>query len=67
MVNEYEDMKDHEISVFFKDKHDLLSSLHLISKELDLDSDLIYLPRAPSKVLLLVESLCVFSVMNSFE
>jgi hypothetical protein len=41
MVNEYEDIKDHELSVFFKDGQDSIVSLYLIYKELDLDSDLI--------------------------
>jgi hypothetical protein len=43
-------MKYHELSLFFKDKKAFVASLHLISKETDLDSDFLYLPWEPSGV-----------------
>jgi hypothetical protein len=41
VVNGYEDVKDYEISMFSKVKQTYVTSLHLNSKGLDLDSDLL--------------------------
>jgi hypothetical protein len=47
VVNGYEDVKYYELSVFSKVKKIFISSLHLNSKELDLESDLLLPSRTP--------------------
>jgi hypothetical protein len=48
MVNGYEDVKDYELSVFSKVKETFVTSLDLIFKEPDLESDLLLSPSGTS-------------------